>query len=56
MGFDTLIMGMRDAEGLRKLFDIPESEAVMAVISLGYRDSEPTRPERRPFGEIVKFF
>ena len=56
MGFDTLIMGMRDAEGLRKLFDIPEREAVMAVISLGYRDSEPTRPERRPFGEIVKFF
>jgi nitroreductase len=56
MGFDTLIMGMRDAEGLRKLFDIPEDEIVMAVIALGYRDSEPTRPERRPLDEIVKFF
>ena len=56
MGFDTLIMGMRDAEGLRKLFDIPENETVMAVIALGYRDSEPTRPERRPLDEIVKFF
>ena len=56
MGFDTLIMGMRDADGLRQLFNIPESETVMAVISLGYRDSEPTRPDRRPLDEIVKFY
>jgi len=56
MGFDTLIMGMRDADGLRELFDIPENEAVMAVISLGYRAGEPNRPERRPLDDIVKFF
>ena len=56
MGFDTLIMRMRDADGLRQLFNIPESETVMAVISLGYRDSEPTRPDRRPLDEIVKFY
>ena len=56
MGFDTLIMGMRDADKLRILFDIPESETIMAVISLGYRAGEPNRPERRPLNEIVKFF
>ncbi len=56
MGFDTLIMGMRDADGLRQLFNVPESETIMAVISLGYRDSEPTRPDRRPLDEIVKFY
>jgi len=56
MGFDTLIMGMRDADELRKLFDIPESETIMAVISLGYRAGEPNRPERRPLDDIVKFF
>ena len=56
MGFDTLIMGMRDADGLRQLFNIPESETIMAVISLGYRASEPTRPDRRPLEEIVKFY
>ena len=56
MGFDTLIMGMRDADGLRQLFNIPESETIMAVISLGYRDSEPTRPDRRPLDEIVKLY
>ena len=56
MGFDTLIMGMRDADGLRQLFNIPESETIMAVISLGYRAGEPNRPERRPLDDIAKFF
>lgn len=56
MGFDTLIMGMRDADPLRELFAIPENETIMAVISLGYRASEPNRPGRRPLDDIVKFF
>jgi nitroreductase len=56
MGFDTLIMGMREADRLRELFDIPENEAVMAVIALGYRAEEPNMPVHRPLDEIVKFF
>jgi hypothetical protein len=36
--------------------NIPESETVMAVIALGYRDAEPNRPERRNLDEILKFF
>ena len=56
MGFDTLIMGMRDADQLRELFAIPENETIMAVISLGYRSEEPKRPERRPLDDIVKFY
>lgn len=56
LGFDTLIMGMRDANKLRELFSIPENETVMAVISLGYRAEEPNRPERKNLDEIVKFF
>jgi len=56
MGFDTLIMGMRDANALRTLFDIPENETIMAVIALGYRAAEPNRPEHRPLDDIVKFF
>ena len=55
-GFDTLIMGMRDSEKLRELFNIPENEAVMAVISLGYRAGEPRQPTHRPLEEIVQFF
>ena len=56
MGFDTLIMGMRDADKLRELFSIPENETIMAVIALGYRAGEPNRPERRDLDDIVKFF
>ncbi len=56
MGFDTLIMGMRDADAIRAEFGIPETETVMAVISLGYRAQEPNRPERRPLDEVVSFF
>ncbi len=56
MGFDTLIMGMRDAEKLRELFAIPGEETLMAVIALGYRADEPTRPGHRDLDEIVKFY
>lgn len=55
-GFDTLIMGMRDSDGLRKLFNIPDTETVMAVISLGYRASDPNRPARKAMDDIVKFY
>ena len=55
-GFDTLIMGMRDSEALRKLFAIPDDECIMAVISLGYRASDPNRPDRKQTVEVVKFF
>ena len=56
MGFDTLIMGMRDADALRTLFEIPEDEMVLAVIALGYRAQDPTTPVHRPLDEIAKFF
>ena len=56
MGFDTLIMGMRDADALRTLFEIPEDEMVLAVIALGYRAQDPSTPVHRPLDEIAKFF
>lgn len=56
MGFDTLIMGMRNAEELRKLFEIPDNETVLAVIALGYRAQEPGMPVHRPLDEIAVFY
>ena len=56
MGFDTLIMGMRNADALRSLFEIPENEAILAVIALGYRAQEPKTPAHRPLDEIVKLY
>ena len=55
-GFDTLIMGMREGDALRDIFGIPETEQVMAVISLGKRASDPRRPDRKPIDDIVKFY
>lgn len=56
MGYDTLIMGMRDETALRKTFQVPAEETVMAVIALGYRAEEPRTPVHRDLDEIVKFF
>lgn len=56
MGFDTLIMGMRDSDALRREFNIPENETIMTVIALGYRDAEPGTPAHKPLDEVVKFF
>lgn len=56
MGFDTLIMGMRNVSELRELFQIPEDEMIMAVIALGYRAQDPTTPTHRPLDEIARFY
>ena len=56
MGFDTLIMGMRDSDGLRQVLGIPENETIMAVIALGYRAEDPREPAHKPLDEFIKFF
>lgn len=56
MGYDTLIMGMRDADMIRDYFHIPGDEMITAVISLGYRAEEPRTPVHRELDEIAKFF
>ncbi len=55
-GLDTLIMGIRDEKAIREMLSIPDTEEVVAVISLGYRDIEPEMPKRKETEAIVKFF
>lgn len=55
-GLDTLIMGIRDEKALREHLNIPESQQVVAVISLGYRDIGPTAPKRKELEEIIKIY
>ena len=47
---------MRDADKLRELFNIPESETIMAVIALGYRTAEPRQPMHKDLDKMVEFF
>lgn len=56
MGFDTLIMGLRDSEKLRESLSIPTNQEVMSVISVGVRIDEPKKPGRKPLEEICKIF
>ena len=56
LGIDSLVMGLRDADKLRSLLDIPASEQIGVVIALGYRDEEPAPRPRKSVDEITKFF
>lgn len=56
LGLSTLVMGIRDAEALRRLLDIPANQAVLGVIAVGYSDLAPEMPPRRPPEETVRYF
>lgn len=56
LGYDTLIMGIRDSESIRKLLDIGDDIEIASVISLGKRDKEPVMKARKPMDETVKIF
>ena len=53
LGYDTLIMGLRDVDKLVEIFEIPNDEAMMAVIALGKRKNDPEKPQRKTIDEIL---
>lgn len=55
-GYDTLIMGIRDADIIRARLNIPENEEIMSVIAVGRRGAEPSMRPRRELDEVVRFF
>ena len=55
-GYDTLIMGIRDAEAIRKQLNIPDNEEIMSVIAVGMRSADVAPRPRKAFEEVVKFF
>lgn len=56
LGLSTLIMGLREADKLREILSIPETETIAAVIAVGKAAEEPTRKPRKSLEEIAKFF
>lgn len=56
MGLDTLVMGIRDGDALREELEIPDSQEVVAVIALGYRDINPEMPKRKETEEILRIY
>ena len=49
-------MGLRDADKIREVLAIPETETVVAVIAVGRAAEEPARPRRKDVQDIVKFY
>ena len=56
LGLATLIMGIRDADKLRSLLNIPEDQEIVSVISVGYPADEPKQPVRKSTDDIAVFF
>lgn len=54
LGYDTLIMGLRDEAKLREYFGIPEDEALLPVIAIGKGEGEPRANKRKELDEILK--
>lgn len=55
LGLDTLIMGIRDAAKIHEMLRIPETEQVVSVIAVGYRDIDPEKPKRKTPEDILTF-
>jgi nitroreductase len=54
-GLGTCIMGIYDEEKLPKLLQVPETEIVTAVISMGYPAITPEAPKRKTLEEKVRY-
>lgn len=55
-GYDTLIMGLRDADALRAALDIPENEEIVSVIAVGTAAQEPALKPRKPLDEVARIY
>ncbi len=56
LGLSTLVMGIRDSKKIKDTLNIPETEAVVSVIGVGYSEEIPQMPKRKTVEEITKFF
>ena len=56
LGLDSIVLGLRDAEAIRTLLNIPDDEVVVSVIGIGCRSKDSVRPPRKEVADIAKFY
>lgn len=54
LGYDTLIMGLRDEKRIREYFKIPDDEIMMPIIAIGKRDGEAKLAKRKALDDVLK--
>ena len=54
LGYSTLVMGMRDEDKLREIFNIPSDEMILPVIAIGKRNKEAVIKPRLQLTEVLK--
>lgn len=54
LGYDTLIMGLRNEKPLRKYFNINDDEIMMPIIAIGKKKSNATINKRKEIKEVLK--
>ncbi len=55
LGIDSLIMGIRDGEALRQILEVPETQEVVSVIALGYREGDVFLAKRKDIADVTKY-
>ena len=56
MGYDTLIMGIRNADVIREKLGIPANEEIMSVIAVGKAAEAPAPRPRKAPDEVIRYF
>lgn len=54
LGLGTLVMGLYDVKKIRDILEITEEQEIVAVIGVGYTESNPEMPKRKEVEEILQ--
>lgn len=54
-GIGTVILGYFDEEAVRKVIDLPEDQALGAIIACGYPAEAPEAPKRKEVAELLTY-
>ncbi len=54
-GYDSLVIGIRDAEAIRAQLAIPENEVILSVLAVGKGEAAFAKPPRVPVESQVAF-
>ena len=54
LNYDTLIMGLRNVERVRKYFEIPENECILPIIAIGKRAKDKNPRNGKEIDEVLR--